>query len=183
MYMFMGAKYVSPTSVSPTVNIGTNERNGIQNYLSSDGIINTSGQLVTWETLLGKPEGVMASNREKSLLVYGMALHTVTDMFAHSTRERVGQTNQYAIISHPEADYVDYVDARWSKATEMASHVIAHIKRAEAGSVNDYLQVIDDFSTTPSFKVVNLSNYIRAVDPTHYNQYSTYYKNANLTVQ
>lgn len=173
---------VSPTSVSPTVTIGTNERNGIQSYLSSDGIIDKNGNLQSWTSLLN-PIGQTVNNRTKSLLVYGMALHTVTDMFAHSTRERVGQTNQYAIISHPEADYVEYVDARWNKATEMASHVIAHIKRAEAGSVNDYLQVIDDFGTNPSFKVVNLSNNIRAVDPAHYNQYSTYYNNANLTVQ
>lgn len=174
---------VSPTSVSPTVNIGTNERNGIQNYLSSDGIINTSGQLVTWEEILNKPEGIMASKREKSLLVYGMALHTATDMLAHSTRERVGQTNQYSIISHPQADQTSYVAERWEAARRMAQCVISHIKRAEAGSVNDYLEVVDDFSTTPSFKVVNLSNNIQAVDPAHYSLYSSTYTNANLTVQ
>ena len=171
-----------PTSVSPKVKIGANERNGIQSYLSKDGIIDKNGKLQTWEDLLD-PTGQAATKRNKSLIIYGMALHSVTDMFAHSTRERVGQTNQYAVINHPEADSTQYVGERWSAAKTMAQRVIAHIKAAEAGNVNDYYYVIKDFSSTPSFKIVNLSDCVKEVDAAHYNSRYQKYDKASLSVK
>ena len=173
---------VDPTSVSPKVKIGANERNGIQCYLSKDGIINRNGNLKTWEELLN-PTGQAATKRNKSLIIYGMALHSVTDMFAHSTRERVGQTNTYAVIHHPEADYTHYVEERWNAAKTMAQRVIAHIKAAEAGNVNDYYYVIKDFSSNPSFKIVNLSDCVKEVDSAHYNSRYQKYDNASLSVK
>ena len=68
------------------------QANGIQNPYEEE----EEKKYRDWEELLGKGETV--TDRKKSLFVYGLALHTVTDMFAHSTVDLEGN-----YIAHPES--------------------------------------------------------------------------------
>ena len=107
------------------------QANGIQNPYEEE----EEKKYRDWEELLGKGETV--TDRKKSLFVYGLALHTVTDMFAHSTVDLEGN-----YIAHPEADETDYRGNRWDCAQSMARILISHIKRFRPAELQDFAAIV-----------------------------------------
>lgn len=75
----------------------------------------------TWTTLL---KNNTTGSTNKALFIYGIALHTVTDLFARSTYKPDG-----GYINHSlGADNKDYIKNRFDCARLMARKVISHIK-------------------------------------------------------
>ena len=116
------------------------EYEDISQIIQADGIRNPyeeeeEKKYRDWEELLGKGETV--TDRKKSLFVYGLALHTVTDMFAHSTVDLEGN-----YIAHPEADETDYRGNRWDCAQSMARILISHIKRFRPAELQDFAAIV-----------------------------------------
>ncbi len=116
------------------------EYEDISQIIQADGIRNPyeeeeEKKYRDWEELLGKGETV--TDRKKSLFVYGLALHTVTDMFAHSTVDLEGN-----YIAHPEADETDYRGNRWECAQSMAQILISHIKRFRPAELEDFAAIV-----------------------------------------
>lgn len=107
------------------------QANGIQNPYEEE----EEKKYRDWEELLGKGETV--TDRKKSLFVYGLVLHTVTDMFAHSTVDLEGN-----YIAHPEADETDYRGNRWDCAQSMARILISHIKRFRPAELQDFAAIV-----------------------------------------
>ncbi|MDE7210352.1 MAG: S8 family peptidase [Lachnospiraceae bacterium] len=139
---------------------------------SEDGKGNSTG-IISWATLLNGKE---VKNRNKSLFIYGMALHAITDMFSHSSFRPEG--NKWVIINH-KADEKDLYDAddvkcfpnRFECASVASGYVIAHIRKFEVGSVEDYYKTASSVIYDGTFKLGNLSKYIKAVDGTYYEEH------------
>ncbi|HIS60824.1 MAG TPA: S8 family peptidase, partial [Candidatus Scybalomonas excrementigallinarum] len=113
------------------------EYNDISSIIQSDGIKNPyTEKKYSWSQLLGEE----VTDRKKSLFVYGLALHTVTDMFAHSAVELNGD-----YIPHKDekgADDTTYRENRWQCAQSMAQILISHIKRFRPAELEDFAAIV-----------------------------------------
>ena len=167
-------------SVTPNVYMASEPLNGIQSHIYSNGIYGqkktSDGEIekrvYTWSELL---ESNTVNNRNKALFIYGMALHTATDTFAHSTRNSAGE-----FINHPNADKYDYEAGRFECAKVMAQNIIAHIKRFEFGSIQDYYNVAYYYKNSEynnTFKLVHFNTFVKQVDEAFYNTNSSIFNN------
>ncbi len=84
------------------------------------------------------------------MYIYGLALHTVSDMFAHSA---------YLIKD--------------GKPTRIYHTTMDDDPKNEAGSVKDFLDIASSGIYDKSFKVGYLSPFIKAIDDVYYNSHKT----------
>lgn len=143
------------------------DRNGIDTYLTTNGFNGKS-----WSTLLG---GNTVNERNKALFVFGMAMHSVTDLYAHST-----YTPEGAYINHAMgADLTTFYPNRYACARQIAQILISHIKRFEPGDISDFNAVATG-QYDGSFKMGRLSQYVKSVDLAFYNANSNAFENMNI---
>ncbi|WP_051684982.1 S8 family peptidase [Clostridium sp. KNHs205] len=143
------------------------DRNGIDTYLTTSGFNGKS-----WSTLLG---GNTVNERNKALFVFGMAMHSVTDLYAHST-----YTPEGAYINHAMgADLTTFYPNRYACARQIAQILISHIKRFEPGDISDFNAVATG-QYDGTFKMGRLSQYVKSVDLAFYNANSTAIENMNI---
>lgn len=146
----------------------------IKNKFTSTGIkkedaTGNSTATMAWATLLGSN---VVNNKNKSLFIYGMALHVVTDTFAHSTYQL--ENGKWKRIDHPNADTITVVSNRLTCTSSISKCVVSHILKNEVGSVTDYYDTFKSGSLyNGDFRLGNLSEYIRAVSASYYNYYNT----------
>ena len=115
---------------------------------------------VSWSTVL-KDYGV--TDRNKRLFMYGVALHTATDLFAHST-----YTTDGTYINHDNgADTTTYLKNRYTCATNMAQAVIKRILGYTKGDVSDFAYALKEYNGT--FKIPSYATKAKAVNKTYYN--------------
>ncbi|MDE6874399.1 MAG: S8 family peptidase [Lachnospiraceae bacterium] len=141
----------------------------IRNCFIGNTALNDDGG-TTWSEVL---EDVGDSNKNRGLFIYGMALHTITDLFAHSAW-RVS-TGQY--ITHPDADTIIAGETRYDCAKLAAQYVVSHIKRQEFGNVLDFYYAIEKESNNPTFSLRYLNQYIKAVSLNDYKKYQEVFDN------
>ena len=134
-----------------------------------------------WEKLLGD-YGV--TNQNKRYFTYGLALHTVSDMFAHSTY--FYEQGEYQYISHSiGADHHEVGSRfanRWECAVRMGAIVVENLIHGNPGSLKDYATVIDrvyDSGTPDQFYLRNFSKNAKAVDEEQYTNYQEIFKRVN----
>jgi len=98
------------------------------------------------------------------------ALHSITDLFAHSSY-RLDGTH----IGHPDADDKNVYKNRYDCARQMCRYVIPHIKKFEPGSIEDIYNVL---STTydRSFKLRRIKKYLEAADSQYYKDHLGQYQ-------
>jgi len=159
-YIYLTNKAVAlHYNTSPVVPsyLSSNDRNGIDSYLTTSGFNGRS-----WSTLL---EGNTVNATNKALFVYGLALHSVSDIFAHCTWDT--EFNEY--IDHDNgADAIHNLPNRYACAQLMAQKLVAHIKDHESGELSDFYTVAAEIYDT-SFKLGRLSEYAKAVNSNYYN--------------
>lgn len=155
-------------STTPTVPLylSSNDRTGIDTYLKTSGFCGYS-----WATFLN---GNTVNATNEALFVYGIALHSVTDLFAHSTYNTADGT----FINHPNADYTTYLTNRIGCANLMASIVIAHIKAFDSGSITDFYNISDIYNGT--FYIGKYRAYAQQVDISYYNTNSWFFDWVNI---
>ena len=126
---------------------------------------------VTWADLLGNKYTV--NNENKSLYIYGLALHILTDTFSHSSFEPNSEAvGGWKRITHAGgADKIKYIPQRYSCATYISNLLIEHIIKKETGSVADFFNLITSPVFTGEFRLGNLSESIKAIDESYYNFY------------
>lgn len=117
----------------------------IYNRITSNGILGTRiinsatkeyvNELKTWSNILGSYAN---TNKNRGLIVYGMALHTATDIFAHSTLD---QYNNPISHSTNKEDNTGYITNRYDCATAIANLLTRKIPNTLEGSVNDFVDV------------------------------------------
>ncbi len=139
----------------------------VRDGFASEDDNGSSTGVKSWTSLLGKSNEV--NNRNKSMFIYGMALHAITDTFAHSSFKK--EDGKWKIISHGDggADDPQFIPNRLECASVASGYVIAHIKRSEVGSVEDFYKTASSVVYEETFKLGNLSKYIKAVDESYYN--------------
>lgn len=160
-----------PKTVTPTVYITNNVKNNITKLFRSNnaGIYDydSSGNLeanLSWSTVLN---GNTVNNRNKALFIYGMALHSASDMFAHSSYDSNGD-----YINHAGgADITNEVQNRYDCAHVMASYIIANIKRFRAGSLSDYYNVANSSVYDGSFTLGRFATYAEEIDESYYDDH------------
>ena len=158
-------------------------RNHIQSKFTNDGmVIEEDGKVsgsVAWVNLL---KGLTVTDRNKSMYIYGLALHTVSDMFAHSaylikdgkpTRIYHTTMDDDPKNDNQDADLTSYVPNRYNCAMHFSQCLVAHIIKNEAGSVKDFLDIASSGTYDKSFKVGYLSPFIKAIDDVYYNSHKT----------
>lgn len=134
-----------------------------------------------WKILL---EDYGVNNQNKRYFTYGIALHTVSDMFAHSTYYY--ERGNYQYISHERgADYHEVGDRftnRWECAVKMGAIVVENAMEGRAGSLKDYATVIDavyDTKTKDQFYLRNFSKNAKAVNEKEYEKYRESFEQIN----
>lgn len=100
----------------------------------------------TWEQICGKPKGTKVTKEERSLVLFGMALHTLTDTYAHSSygihkrmvtvkkgkkKEKLFWDSITHDKSNKKAEYADnisYIKKRHNDAKKVADRLMSKIK-------------------------------------------------------
>lgn len=134
-----------------------------------------------WEKLL-KDYGL--TNQNKRYFTYGLALHTVSDMFAHSTY--FYEEGEYQYISHSIGADQHEVGSRfmnrWECAVKMGAIVVENLIHGTPGSLGDYAAVIGfayDSGTPDQFYLRNFSTNAKAVDEEQYLKYQEIFERVN----
>lgn len=144
----------------------------MEGWITSSGVNGTS-----WNTVL---EGNTVNNKNKMLVVYGMALHIATDIFSHSAYNLAGQR-----ISHsgengsvPYAHDETYCSNRYDCAKEIAGNVLDKIINTSAGTVGDFkLGSYDNGTSAECFKLRRIATYIKTINNNYYQNNKSYFDN------
>ena len=158
--------YTKPTKPSFMTDYDYNKINGIATATKFGG--------VSWSKIFAD-KGIAETDKNKRLFMYGVALHTVTDLFAHSTTIK-GADGTWKYITHatnadgdaiPDADDNDYYPNRFTCTKRMTSEVVKRIKRNTKGSLEDFINALVDYKG--AFKIPSYANKAEAVDSIYYN--------------
>ena len=122
---------------------------------------------VAWSDVLGSYTN---NNRNKALIVYGMALHTATDTFAHSAFTPSGNYIDHKVITNVEdgiaaADDPEYYHNRITCAENVAKNFLVHCANGTQGNVSDFAVGKSGYL----FKIKYFSSYASQVNSTKYN--------------
>lgn len=118
--------------------------------------------------------GYRNTEENRGLLLWGMAMHTAADVFAHSSYTEYNNNMTY--ISHEsseikEADNSSYIPARYKAAKAVVKNVLAHYVNGTEGSVEDF--VLDNTYYDGSFQIRNLQKYAAELTTLNSNQDQT----------
>lgn len=154
---YYGGNYSDPGKVS---GLNTSDYNHMCNIVG--GGING----ISWNNILS---GYTVNAKNKSLILYGMALHQAADTFAHSSyvngRRIKHEDNDNNGIK--DADDKNYSKNRYSCACKVAAAVLTHINGG-TGNINDFVKAADVYNDT--FDLYNLRGFAKAADSAKYNQ-------------
>lgn len=169
------ASYIYITQKAAALNNGTTSLGGavipaidkaaIDSAFKSNGVGDVGK--TDWTNLL---EGNSVTAKNKSLFVYGMALHTATDLYAHSTYYHPSG----GFINHDlGADLVGTIYNRYACAEYMSTIVVSHIKRNRTASIDDFWRVANEAynKSNPEFKMGQYSKCAMDTDSTYYNSH------------
>ncbi len=145
----------------------------LEKFTDKGMVVETDGKPTgekDWYTLLGNRT---ASVRNVSLYIYGLALHSVTDVFAHSTYLDGVQIDHEKIEiskdnTQSAADCVVYVPSRFACASLMSKYVVYRILNDDIGNVLDFYLVASSQKYDGNFKIGKLGKYIKAIDQSFY---------------
>ncbi len=162
------------------------EYNGIKKYIDERGLYNPNhgNKTVKWSTILGKHK---VNNKNKMLLVYGMALHVATDTFAHSSYDLNGKhTIHYKndkSKKDKDADNIYFLPNREKCAREIADKVLGHIYKGESGTISDFR--LNSYNTgkdkVKCFKLKRIARYIKAIDSKYYSKNKAYFDKMDVS--
>ena len=152
----------------------SNDYKGLKGVVKLDSFNGTA-----WSTALkGYNEaisGVSDTNRNRRLFMYGVAIHSATDAWAHSTYTKDGN-----YISHTDgdgswegaADNTGYL-SRYDCAGYMVKLILSHANSGIEGSAEDFCKVASSNYYQDDFWMKNLDDNIKNVDSSIYNRYQT----------
>jgi len=136
--------------VTPTT--GDSEKKHVTGTLGGNGNSWTWAQVFNGSTKVGddftKSRGFdcgtasYVTKAKVSAFIYGMAVHSATDVFAHSSYELNSDGKTYSHITHSGNKYADdvtHISARNNSAAQVAQNVINRYMNSKSlGSVNDF---------------------------------------------
>ncbi len=100
------------------------------------------------------------NKKNRSLLLWGMAMHAAADVYAHSSYTNIN--GKWIYISHEsteikEADNKDFEPKRYASAKKIVSNVMQNCIAGREGSINDF--ILGNEYYDGSYKIRNLYDY------------------------
>lgn len=95
----------------------------------------------------------------KRAIVWGMAIHTATDAYAHSAEDRYGRIKHTG--DYYDADRTGYIGYRYQDASSVAEQMMKKYKSKGELTARDLMM---PGNYTAGYKMINYENYIQAVD-------------------
>ncbi len=126
---------------------------------------------IDWEEAL---ESYKVSDRNKRLFVYGMALHTATDLFAHNTYTSKALNSNSYIDHDGGADVITFKTNRYDCAEAMAHLVLLHAYYDKPGLLSDFASVAKN-NYNGTFFMHHYNDCARDIDTSYYESYSSYF--------
>lgn len=140
----------------------------------------------TWTyalTINSTGESVIPINSNIRYFMYGVALHSATDVFAHSTYTTSGNYISHTAGSVPGAGMADVeyypTYSRYYCASYIAQLTISHALSSTPGSVSDFYSALS-MNYDHSFYLKNCSEYASAIDASYYYANSSMFDYANI---
>jgi len=126
---------------------------------------------VSWSTILS---GYTINARNKSLVLYGMAMHTATDAFAHSA------VIDGMRLSNTDGDSETAKNGSYRKASAkyVAEKIMMHIKNKTIGEVLDF--AVPSTTHGNKFKMAYISIMAQSVDSSVYSKNSSVFNAMNV---
>lgn len=121
-----------------------------------------------------------SSVNNRKLFVYGIAMHLVGDVYAHSAIAYVpmGGVYDYRWLDHDNfnCDSTATFSKRYDAAVETMKHVISHAVGSSEGLLQDFGIATTFYGSSSSnrFYLNCLSSYAQAVNPTLYSEWARY---------
>ncbi len=100
------------------------------------------------------------TNGFKRALLWGMAIHTATDAYAHSAEDRRGRIKHEG--NYYDADNRNYISGRYYDASAVARQMLGRYNNKQALVARD---LVMPANYTVGYKLMNYSVYISQVDP------------------
>ncbi len=125
----------------------------------------------TWQQVFGDMGGTVEVTPENvKFFIYGMALHSITDTYAHSTFSKKG--TQWGRVGHNDDDFSiscdndTYIPERWTAAQYAADSVLTKLGCGLKGDLLDF--VSPSSFQYGTFYLGNLSAYAQMTDAVQY---------------
>ena len=150
----------------------------------NENIISRENINYTWEYMLtnnkvNPQEKYAVTNHNKALLLYGMALHTATDTFAHSAFVD-GKQILHTINYENNADNINNISNRYDCAKVVARNLLVHVAIGEKGFDTDWIIPSNVYNNT--YKLVCFSEFANATKTGTYSEYKTNFDNMNINI-
>lgn len=110
-------------------------------------------------------DGMGGSAYNRAAFAYGVAMHTATDVYAHSVwTKKYGRLFHGAPNSNDYADKSGIVPERFKAAKEVATNILKHFRDNTAGSVSDFCNSVK--YDAGIFKLYYFEHYLYPYSPT-----------------
>ena len=165
------------------------------NYMTSDDYLALSGVVTqtgfngeAWSTALmvySTKAKLAVNNSNIRFYLYGVALHSVTDLFAHSSFTTDGNYINHTAGTNDwnnKADTTTYLTSRNKCASYMAKLVLGHAASDEAGSISDFYNVANNSAYKSTFYLKSYVVNAKAIDSVYYTNNSTPFNNIDTNV-
>ena len=146
----------------------------IKNRFSYEkGIRGNDGKYIPWATILS---GYAVNDYNKKYFIYGLALHSATDVLAHSTCNKNGDR-----IKHPYADYTDHYSNRYKDAFDLAQYIMNYCVKNNYTVCADAFMSPEYMTSERKYKIFNIAAYAAKNydDYEHIGDYNKQFSNIN----
>ncbi len=143
-----------------------------------EGKIGTSG----WSNVF-QNVGAQDTNENRKLFLYGIAIHLITDVYAHSTWYWSEKEQKWNRVTHNrndkslDADNTDRFPKRYVAAKEAANKVLMRAYYGQIGSLNDFVNAPSAYS---GYYVGNFAAYAQTADSKSYTNLKAYFRYGDL---
>ena len=127
-----------------------------------------------WSTVLS---GETINNKNKALILVGIATHIAMDAYAHKAYLKDSSTGLWTvhISGNAKQDSTTYVPSRWTVAKDTASDIIYIWKLKDTPSAWEFYQPSEhDYK---KFKLYKYNEYVSKADKDFYQSFNTYFDN------
>ena len=159
--------------------ISSSDYNAIISKITNVGIGGTS-----WNSILNDlGSNIDNTKRARALVIYGIALHTATDIFAHSAFVDGKHINHDSHLKSKGelvhmADDIEHYPNRIRCAKAVAKQTVYHCKYNDAGSLSDFAISSDIYKG--KFKLEKFSYFANSADSNFYYANRTLFDNINI---
>ena len=137
--------------------------NNIKNKFSYEkGIMGNNGKYIPWSTILS---GYAVNDYNKKYFIYGLVLHTASDVFAHSTCTESGKRIKHVSYIDAlygeliKADSIYYYPERYRDASTVAKYLMDYAVKNSYTVCADAFMSPDYMSTVRNYGIFNIAGY------------------------